>query len=97
MATITPRDDVQGALTKKYFRRYRSPRVALPDLIKPQRESFSWLIEDGFKEVLKEFSPISDYSGKKFELHFKKYVVGAPKCSPERAKETSSPTMRRCV
>ena len=87
MATITPRDDVQGALTKKYFRRYRSPRVALPDLIKPQRESFSWLIEDGFKEVLKEFSPISDYSGKKFELHFKKYAVGAPKCSPERAKE----------
>ncbi len=74
-------------LPKKYFQRYRAPRVALPDLIKPQRESFSWLIEEGFKEVFKEFSPISDYSEKKFELHFKKYVVGTPKCSPEHAKE----------
>ncbi len=63
------------------------PRVDLPDLIEPQRESFTWLIEEGFKEVFKEFSPIADYSNKKFELHFKKYEVGQPKCTPEYAKE----------
>ena len=76
-----------GVMPKKYFKRYRAPRVELPDLIKPQRESFTWLIEEGFKEVFKEFSPISDYSDKKFELHFKKYAVGTPKCTPEHAKE----------
>jgi DNA-directed RNA polymerase subunit beta len=74
-------------MPKKYFKRYRAPRVELPDLIKPQRESFNWLIEEGFKEVFKEFSPITDYSNKKFELHFKKYAIGAPKCTPEHAKE----------
>lgn len=76
-----------SALPQKYFKKYRAPKVELPDLIEPQRESFTWLIEEGFKEVFKEFSPISDYSDKKFELHFKKYEVGAPKCSPEHARE----------
>ena len=75
------------ALPKKYFKKYRAPSVELPDLIEPQRESFAWLLEEGFKEVFKEFSPITDYSNKKFELSFKKYEVGAPKCTPEHAKE----------
>ncbi len=72
---------------KKYFKKYRKPLVGLPDLIEPQRESYRWLIENGIKEVFKEFSPIADYSGKKFELSFKKYEVGNPKVTPEHAKE----------
>jgi len=76
-----------GTLPKKYFKNYRAPRVALPDLIEPQRESFRWLTGEGLKEVFKEFSPIRDYSNKKFELHFKKYAIGAPRCTPEHAKE----------
>lgn len=76
-----------SALPQKYFKKYRAPKVELPDLIEPQRESFTWLVEEGFKEIFKEFSPITDYSDKKFELHFKKYEVGAPKCTPEHAKE----------
>ncbi len=75
------------ALPKKYFKKYRAPKVDLPDLIEPQRESFKWLVEHGLKDVFKEFSPIADYSDKKFELHFKKYEMGAPKCTPEHAKE----------
>lgn len=74
-------------LPQKHFAQYRAPRVPLPDLIQPQRESFTWLIEEGLKEVFKDFSPITDYSDKKFELSFKKYEVGAPKCTPEHAKE----------
>ena len=75
------------ALPKKYFKKYKKPLVELPDLIEPQRESFSWFIEEGLKEVFKEFSPIGDYSDKKFEMSFKKYAVGDPKCTPEYAKE----------
>jgi DNA-directed RNA polymerase subunit beta len=87
MATTPSHTTTRTALPKKYFKRYRAPKVALPDLIEPQRESFTWLAEVGLKDVFKEFSPISDYSGKKFELSFKKYVIGSPKCTPEYAKE----------
>jgi DNA-directed RNA polymerase subunit beta len=76
-----------GSLPKKYFAKYRAPQVELPDLIEPQRESFRWFVEEGIKEVLKEFSPIMDYSEKKFELYFKKYELGSPKTTPEYAKE----------
>lgn len=73
--------------TKKHFKQYQAPRIDLPDLIEPQQESFTWFIEEGLKQVFKEFSPIADYSGKKFELSFKKYEVGEPKTTPEFAKE----------
>jgi DNA-directed RNA polymerase subunit beta len=76
-----------GQLPKKTFKHYRKARVPLPDLIEPQRESFKTFVEEGLKEVFKEFSPIADYSEKKFELIFKKYELGKPKCTPEYAKE----------
>ena len=76
-----------GQLPKKRFKNYREPRVELPNLIEPQRESFRLFVEEGLKEVFKEFSPIADYSDKKFELLFKKYELGKPKCTPEYAKE----------
>src|SRR3989338_8072274 len=74
-----------GMLEKKVFSRYAAPRVELPDLIEPQRLSYDWLVKEGIKEILKEYSPISDYSEKKFELSFKKYEVGKPKMTPEEA------------
>ena len=76
-----------GMLPKKTFEAYRKPRVDLPDLIEPQRESYKWFVETALKEVFQEFSPITDYSDKKFELVFNKYEVGQPKCTPEHAKE----------
>ena len=76
-----------GTLPKKFFQNYRDSRVSLPDLVEPQRESYTWFVENGLKEVFKEFSPISDYSAKKFELAFKKYELGQPKTTPEYAKE----------
>ncbi len=76
-----------GQLPKKTFAHVPAPRVELPNLIEPQLESFTWFVGEGIKEVLKEFSPITDYSEKKFELKFTKYDFGAPKCTPEYAKE----------
>jgi DNA-directed RNA polymerase subunit beta len=76
-----------GSLPVRTFTKYRAPLIELPDLIEPQRESFRWFVETALKEVFKEFSPISDYSEKKFELVFKKYELGVPKCTPEFAKE----------
>ncbi len=71
---------------KKYFSRYKSPLIEFPNLIEAQTKSFKWLVEEGIKEVLKEFSPISDYSGKKFELEFTSFSLGEPNCGENEAK-----------
>ena len=76
-----------GNLPQKRLETVPAPAIELPDLIEAQRESFTWFAEEALKEVFKEFSPITDYSEKKFELKFKKYELGQPKCTPEYAKE----------
>ena len=81
------RDISVGNMPQKFFQVSEAPRIDLPDLIEPQRLSFRWFVETALKEIFTEFSPISDYSDKKFELKFKKYELGAPKCTPEFAKE----------
>jgi DNA-directed RNA polymerase subunit beta len=72
---------------KKYFSKYKEPLVAYPNMLETQLNSFKWLITDGLKEVFKEFSPLEDYSGKKFELRFESFELGEPKFDPHYAKE----------
>ncbi len=60
--------------------------IEFPSLIENQLISFEWLVESGLKEVFKEFSPINDYSGKKFELNFVSFSLSEPKCTEEEAK-----------
>jgi DNA-directed RNA polymerase subunit beta len=57
-------------MKKKYFSRYKKSLIDLPNLVTAQVASYRWILEDGIKELLKEFSPIKDYSGKKFDLEF---------------------------
>ena len=61
---------------QKYFSRFRAPRVATPNLAQAQLDSFKWVLEHGIKETFKEFTPIKDYSGKKFDLEFVKIELG---------------------
>ncbi len=76
-----------GMREKKYFSKYKKPFVEFPNLLDTQIASYQWLIEEGMKEVFKEFSPIHDYSGKKFELSFESFSVGEPKTDEAFAKE----------
>ncbi|MFA5792184.1 MAG: DNA-directed RNA polymerase subunit beta [Candidatus Paceibacterota bacterium] len=71
---------------KKYFSRYKDPLIKFPNLIEAQTKSFKWLVEEGIKEVFKEFSPIIDYSGKKFELEFSSFSLSEPNCAENDAK-----------
>jgi len=71
---------------KKYFSRYKKPLVEFPNLIENQLVSFSWFVEEGLKEVFKEFSPINDYSEKKFQLDFTSFSLGEPKFDEEHTK-----------
>ncbi len=71
---------------KKYFSRYKKPLIEFPNLIEAQVKSFKWLVEEGIGEVFKEFSPIGDYSGKKFELEFLSFSLGEPKADENDSK-----------
>ena len=71
---------------KKVFARYKKPLVEFPNLIENQLVSFNWLVESGLKEVFKEFSPINDYSEKKFQLDFVSFVLGESKFDEEYTK-----------
>nr|BDA97451.1 RNA polymerase beta subunit [Cryptomonas sp. NIES-345]BDA98412.1 RNA polymerase beta subunit [Cryptomonas sp. NIES-1327] len=42
--------------------------TSLPDLVKIQHSSFCWFLEEGLIEEIKNFSPITDYTGS-LELH----------------------------
>ena len=77
----------QQALEKKVFSRYKEAMIPFPSLIETQLNSFDWLVREGLGEVFKEFSPISDYSGKKFELNFTSFSLGEPKYDEHFAKE----------
>ncbi len=59
----------------------------MPDLVAPQVASFRTFISDGLTSLFKEFSPIIDYSKKKFELEFVSFEVGEPKIDEYGAKE----------
>ena len=36
--------------------------IQMPNLIKVQRDSYDWFVEEGLGEVLRDVSPIEDYS-----------------------------------
>ena len=72
---------------KKYFSKYKKPLVPFPNLIQHQLDSFNWLVEKGLKETFKEFTPINDYSGKKFQLDFVSFHLVEPKFDEHYCKE----------
>ncbi len=72
---------------KKYFARYQEPLAEMPNLVESQLTSFTWLIEHGITNLLKEFSPIKDYAEKKFELSFGKIELMYPKYNEHYAKD----------
>src|SRR5438132_10087730 len=60
--------------------------VELKDLIATQLESFKWFRTEGLRELFDEINPITDYTGKNFELKFLDYEFGQPKFSVEECR-----------
>ncbi|MBI2464041.1 DNA-directed RNA polymerase subunit beta [Candidatus Peregrinibacteria bacterium] len=65
----------------------RSDEYILPKLVEVQLNSYKWFLNEGIRELLDEISPISDFSGKKLELHFQKHSIGEAKYTPLECKE----------
>lgn len=61
--------------------------IEMPNLIKVQKDSYDWFIEEGLGEVLKDISPIEDYSGNLVLEFFDYYMEEKTKYTVEEAKE----------
>jgi len=64
--------------TRKYFLENFQPIVA-DDLIKLQKDSFQWFLDEGLKDLFDEVSPIEDFIGRDLELYFEDYYLDDPK------------------
>ncbi|MGN1298365.1 MAG: DNA-directed RNA polymerase subunit beta [Candidatus Scatovivens sp.] len=61
--------------------------IDMPNLIKVQKDSYNWFVKEGLGEVLKDISPIVDYSGNLVLEFFDYYMEEKTKYSLEEAKE----------
>jgi len=61
--------------------------IDIPNLIKVQKDSYEWFVKEGLGEVLKDISPIVDYSGNLVLEFFDYYMEEKTKYSLEEAKE----------
>ena len=61
--------------------------IDMPNLIKVQKDSYDWFVEEGLGEVLKDISPIVDYSGNLVLEFFDYYMEDKTKYTEEEAKE----------
>lgn len=59
----------------------------LPYLLEIQKKSFQWFLNEGLREVLKEISPIKDYSETLLLEFVDYYFDGPPKYSEQECKE----------
>ena len=59
----------------------------MPNLIEVQKNSYRWFLEEGLREVFRDVSPITDYTGNLI-LEFVDYALEEnPKYSVEECKE----------
>ena len=61
--------------------------VEMPNLIQVQKDSYNWFVEEGLGEVLKDISPIIDYTGNLVLEFFDYYMEDKTKYTQEEAKE----------
>ncbi|MBI2035766.1 MAG: DNA-directed RNA polymerase subunit beta [Candidatus Liptonbacteria bacterium] len=66
-------------MTIKYFSHGVGALTPQPDLSEIQTQSYRWFLGDGLKELFGEVSPIKDYTGKEYELHFDEFRFDEPK------------------
>ncbi len=60
--------------------------LPLPNLIQTQTDSFNWFVTSGLRELLDEITPITDFTGKNLELHFRDFYFEEPKFSEEECR-----------
>ena len=72
--------------TRKTFAKI-GDSIEMPNLIKVQKDSYDWFVEEGLGEVLKDISPIIDYSGNLVLEFIDYYMEEKTKYTQDEAKE----------
>src|ERR1700716_609936 len=62
-------------------------RLEVGNLIQTQLDSFRWFCTEGLRELFDEINPITDYTGKNYELRFLDYEFGPPKFDEEECRQ----------
>ncbi|MCG8346551.1 MAG: DNA-directed RNA polymerase subunit beta, partial [Chloroflexales bacterium] len=88
---IMPIDNGQDGLHRQNIERRSFARIYdaidVPRLIETQLNSFEWFKREGLRELFDEISPITDFTGKNLELHFRDYSFGEPRYSEFECRE----------
>ena len=61
--------------------------LEMPNLIEVQKKSYKWFLEQGLKEVFKDVSPVTDYTGNLVLEFIGHKIEGEPKYSVQECKE----------
>ena len=93
MKEIKIKDVVHEKSVRKTFAKI-GDFIEIPNLLKVQKDSYDWFIKEGLGEVLKDISPIVDYSGNLVLEFFDYYMEDKTKYSLEesKARETTYST-----
>ena len=75
-----------GKTMRKSYAKYKEI-LEMPNMLKIQKDSYEWFLEEGLREVFKDVGVITDFSGK-LELSFLDYSMEEPpKYTIEECKE----------
>ena len=75
-----------GKTERRSYAKYKEI-LEMPNLLKIQKDSYQWFLDEGLREVFKDVAAITDYTGK-LELSFLDYSMNEPpKYSVEECKE----------
>ncbi|MDP3953869.1 MAG: DNA-directed RNA polymerase subunit beta [bacterium] len=73
--------------SRKIFSKYPSVEsVVAPNLVQVQLDSYQWFLDVGIKELLKDVSPVMDWTGKEYDLNFLDFKLEEPKYDEKTAK-----------
>jgi len=78
-----PKTDKKNIIRENWGKEY----TLLPklDLLEVQKTSYKWFLDEGIGQIIKEITPIDDFTEKNWRLEFKKYRIGKPTNTPEVA------------
>ena len=80
------KDQLFGKTMRKSYAKYQEI-LEMPNMLKIQKDSYQWFLEEGLREVFKDVGTITDFSGK-LELSFLDYSMNdKPKYTIEECRE----------
>ncbi len=75
-------------ITRKLFTKYENLKeFDAPNLVQVQLDSYDWFLKHGLKELLRDVSPVEDWTGNELELQFLDFKLDEPKYTERQAIE----------